>query len=191
VGADPRGASIAELPPCQRRDHPGKSTSNRRHASVALIGTRGQKGLELRRVNQRGTIVSTTRSSTCRIRPRHRRSDFPPELPLSQPGRDTFVAVYRTPPSSCAVCGELVESNNADIVEFGTGYRCRRCTIAGEIAAHNERSTPSAVGRAIDSEIESRTPWTNKPKPKRQGAANTNEAVRAIRNGKRPAFIAR
>jgi hypothetical protein len=46
--------------------------------------------------------------------------------------------MYRddSPRAACAGCGELVEISKADIVDFGTGYRCFKCSTSAQVADH-------------------------------------------------------
>jgi len=44
--------------------------------------------------------------------------------------------MYRTQPTVCAVCSMRVVPSEADVVPFGTGLRCLRCTLAEQVVAH-------------------------------------------------------
>jgi hypothetical protein len=36
----------------------------------------------------------------------------------------------------CAACGKLMDATQADIVDYGTGFRCFRCSTAVQIDGH-------------------------------------------------------
>lgn len=44
--------------------------------------------------------------------------------------------MYRSQPTVCAVCSMRVVPSEADVVPFGTGLRCLRCTLAEQVVAH-------------------------------------------------------
>ena len=56
--------------------------------------------------------------------------------------------MYRESAPACATCGVALDPKEADLVDFGTGYRCWRCTTRGQISAHQARR-PNLLDRAI------------------------------------------
>jgi hypothetical protein len=49
---------------------------------------------------------------------------------------------------ACANCGVKLDATTADIVPFGTGYRCARCTVGAEVGAHLKASAERAAAAA-------------------------------------------
>jgi hypothetical protein len=41
---------------------------------------------------------------------------------------------------TCAGCAQTLPASEADVVDYGTGYRCERCTLGAEVKAHLEQA---------------------------------------------------
>jgi hypothetical protein len=60
--------------------------------------------------------------------------------------------MYRIPASlrsPCACCGRLIAHNDADLVPFGTGYRCVRCSVEAQVTERLSAWRNDRVRRAV------------------------------------------
>lgn len=59
--------------------------------------------------------------------------------------------MYRRPALvECAACRERIPIEKADVVEFGTGYRCFRCSTTAQVMQHLEEAARQERERDSD-----------------------------------------
>jgi len=51
--------------------------------------------------------------------------------------------------SPCACCGRQIAHNDADIVHFGTGYRCARCSVDAQVTERLSAWRSDRLRRAV------------------------------------------
>ena len=69
--------------------------------------------------------------------------------------------MYREPPPVCSVCGDTVETHDADVTEAGP--RCRRCTDEAELSAIQPALAEAHAAQQAWAAIHERHPA--KPRP--------------------------
>src|SRR6185436_17416421 len=79
---------------------------------------------------------------------------------------------------ACASCGTKLPLTDADVVPFGTGYRCQRCTTNAEVETHLEAAAANEAAQR-NSRYEVRNPL----EPTVADVRREVEAIRARREG--------